>query len=174
MKDNPGAVQDYLQAVTLLPEITRQRNQFGDTLALLGNAAVLLKGLYAPKQIDSVSAIGYWQRAENLLERDGLEKEALEAISKSIYLLPGKEQSLFTRARIYYFFEDFSKALQDAGKAIELSKQDNPEYFYLRGLIYYQMENPQKARQDFDKALVPGCRECLILLRKGLYMGRYR
>jgi tetratricopeptide (TPR) repeat protein len=153
MKDNTGAVQDYLQAVALLPEITRQRNQFGDTLSLLGNAAVLLKGLYSSKQIDSVSAIGYWQRAENLLERDGLEEEALEAISKSIHLLPGKEQSLFTRARVYYLFENFSKSLDDVSRAIELSKQDNAEYFHLRGLIYYQMENPRKARQDFDKAI---------------------
>jgi tetratricopeptide (TPR) repeat protein len=154
MKDNSGATQDYLQAVALLPEITRQRNQFGDTLALLGNAAVLLKGLYSPKQIDSVSAIGYWQRAENLFERDGLEEEALQAVNYSVQLAPDKEQSLFTRAKIYYFYENYPKALQDVNKAIELNnQQNNADYFHLRGLVYYQMENPQKARQDFDKAI---------------------
>ncbi|MDO1447224.1 tetratricopeptide repeat protein [Rhodocytophaga aerolata] len=154
MKDNAGAAQDYLQAVALLPEITRQRNQFGDTLALLGNASVLLKGLYAQKQLDSVSAIGYWQRAENLFEKEGLEEEALQAITYSIQLAPNKEYSLFTRAKIYYFFENYSKALQDVNKAIELnSSQNKAEHFHLRGLIYYQMEDAGKARQDFDKAI---------------------
>lgn len=154
MKDNSGATQDYLQAVALLPEITRQRNQFGDTVSLLGNAAVLLKGLYSQKQVDSVSAVGYWQRAENLFESEGLEEEALQAVDYSIQLFPGKEQSLFTRAKIYYFFENLSKALQDINKAIELNNQkNNAAYFHLRGLIYYQMENPQKARTEFDKAI---------------------
>jgi tetratricopeptide (TPR) repeat protein len=154
LKDNGGAAQDYLQAVALLPEITRQRNQFGDTLNLLGNAAVLLKGLYSQKQLDSVSAIGYQQRAVNLFEAEGLEEEALQAVNYSLQLLPNQAQSLFTRARIYYFNEEYTQALQDANKAIELHKsQDNAEYFHLRGLIYYQMENTQKARQDFDKAI---------------------
>jgi tetratricopeptide (TPR) repeat protein len=154
MKDNAGAAQDYLQAVALLPEITRQRNQFGDTLSLLGNAATLLKGLYTQKQLDSVSAIGYRHRAENLFETEGLEEEALQAINYSLQLLPNQEQSLFTRARIHYFYEDYTKALQDANKAIELDKsQAKADYFHLRGLIYYQMENAGKARQDFDKAI---------------------
>ncbi len=154
LKDHVGAVQDYLQAVALLPEIKEQRNQFGDTLQLVGNAGIMLKGLYSQKQLDSVSAIGYGQRAQNLYEEEGLEDEALKTINESIKLNPDREESYFTRARIYYYYEEYMPALQDMEKAIQMKKEpQDAQYFYLRGLINAQLEKPDYARQDYDKAI---------------------
>lgn len=154
LKDKKGAVLDYLKAISLTPEIIGQQDRFGDTLDVLGNAAILLKGFYTQQQVDTARAIGYQQRALSLLEEDDFEQEALEYINKAISLDNSRGKSYFTRARINYQLEEYTQALQDVNKAITLDGQkEDDRYYYLRGLIFYEMDLPQKANQDFSKAI---------------------
>jgi tetratricopeptide (TPR) repeat protein len=155
LKDKKGAVSDYLKAISLTPEITRQQDRFGDRLDVLGNAAIVLKGLYSQKEVDSVTAVGYQQRAYALLEENnGQEREALNYINQALSLDNKSGKSYYTRARINYLQEEYSQALQDVNKAISLGQQEEEDgFYYLRGLIFYEMDLPQKAYQDFSKAI---------------------
>lgn len=154
MQDKKGAIQDFLQSLSLTPELLQKQGAEGDSVEVLGNAALLLKGNYSRQQIDSASTIGYEQRANRWFEKDGWEKEALALINKSIALDSAKASSRFSRARIYYYGENYTYALQDINKAISYTATKAEDtYHHLRGLIYYEMELPEKAQEDFNKAI---------------------
>ncbi|QHT71379.1 tetratricopeptide repeat protein [Rhodocytophaga rosea] len=153
-QDRRGATQDFLQALALTPELFQKLDAEGDTMEVLGNAALLLKSNYSRRQVDSVSAIGYEQRAKKWFEKDGWEKESLALINKSISLDSSRASSRFSRARMYYYGENYMQALNEVNKSISLAAgKPSEDYYHLRGLVYYEMDLPEKAQEDFNKAI---------------------
>jgi tetratricopeptide (TPR) repeat protein len=153
-KDTKGAVADFFQSVYLMPEIIRQQNAAGDTLELLGNASALLRPYYSPRQLDSVSALGYRERAR--LEMNALNGEdaALASINESLRLRNNDAESYYLRSRVHYLRENYSEALKDITSALDLSRNAaNEAYLHQRGLIYYENQDFDKAHQDLSRAI---------------------
>ncbi|MDJ1499219.1 tetratricopeptide repeat protein [Xanthocytophaga agilis] len=148
------AVEDFLHSIYLMPEIAQQRNQVGDTLELLGNAVLLLNRLYTPGQLDSVRIMGYYDRADALVEDGDIGEDALHSINQAISLDTLGSNAYFLRARIYYFQEKYAEALRDMNKVFLLKKNTLKSYeHYWRGLVYSAMDAFDNALTDYNKAI---------------------
>ncbi len=152
--DRPGALRDFFRAVYLLPEITRQRNQAGDTLDLLGNAALLLNRLHTPRQLDSARAAGYQNRVAALLAEDLADARTLDFASQAVKLDTANAESYFLRSQVLYAQANYRDALQDLEKVFALKKNKIGSHeHYWRAMVYTAMEKYSAALPDFDRAI---------------------
>lgn len=152
--DRKGALKDFFHAVYLMPEIVQQKNQEGDTLELLGNAAQLLNRMYTTAQLDSVRLLGYYDRVEALLETGNMSEDVLPAANQVVALDSAHSDAYFLRARVYYFQGKYAEALRDLNKVLELRKNNATSYeHYWRGLVYSAMDAYENALQDYASAI---------------------
>jgi tetratricopeptide (TPR) repeat protein len=148
-----SAVQDFLHAVYLVPEIVEQLDYNGDTLELLGNARQVLKGLYTSRQLDSARINGYQQRAEAFADRQ-LFVEALDEVEKSIKIDSLQAFSYHLRGSYRAGLEKFAPAIRDYEKALRLpGNLIKDQTFYMRGKAYADLEMYTKALEDFNQAI---------------------
>lgn len=154
LKDRSSAAKDFLRSVALVPEIIGQRNESGDTLQLLANATLLLKGVYTPTQLNRARATGYRMRAGRLLQAEESQTEAWAFINQSLTLDSTQADSYFVRAKIEYAQQAYTEALRNVNRAIALrvTKANHADYYW-RGVIYYEMDLPEKALTDYNKAI---------------------
>jgi tetratricopeptide (TPR) repeat protein len=147
------AVNDFFQAVYLVPEIVDQRDYNGDTLELLGSAKHVLKGTYTTQQLDSVRVVGYQQRAEAFADLEQL-SNALEEVEKAVQIDSLNGYSYYLRGSYRATSNQYAPAIHDFDKALRLPY--NPvedQTYYMRGLTYAGMELYQKAIADFTQAI---------------------
>lgn len=170
--DRPGALRDFFRAVYLLPEITRQRGQTGDTLELLGNAALLLNRLHTPRQLDSVQVAGYHDRVAALLA-DGLaDARMLEWASYAVRLDTAGAETYLLRSRVHYAQANYPDALHDLGRVFALRKNTAASHeHYWRAMVYSAMENYAAALPDFDSAIRLDGREPAYHADRALALG---
>jgi len=149
----PSAVQDFLHAVYLVPEVVEQLDYNGDTLELLGNARHVLKGLYMGHQLDSVRVSGYQQRAEAYADRERFD-EALEAVEKALRIDSLQAFSYHLRGAYRAERAQFAAAIRDYEKALRLPGNDiKDQTYYMRGKAYTDLDMPAKAMEDFNQAI---------------------
>lgn len=152
--DKKGSVADLLKAAYMMPEVLQRRNMQGDTIELLASAPLLLKGLYAQKQLDAASAAGYRDRAEALLNSEDGEKEALKAVNQALRIDSLDAASYFLRGRILYTTASYPDALRDYNLGFRMAKGKlTSDDFYLRGLAYFELEQYESAHEDFSEAI---------------------
>ena len=92
-------------------------------------------------------------RAKLLLQEDRLDS-ALTACNDAIRL-DNRAEAFGTKARIYHKLCDFSAAIEEYSRAIEMSRDDDEsrgEYHYLRGTMLYELEDFEAAYEDFRQA----------------------
>lgn len=149
-----GARRDFFRAVYLMPEIVQQKNQEGDTLTLLGNAALLLNRLYQPGQLDSLQLAGYRDRVVAMLEENAADAQALEAANRAVRLDTANADSYFLRSRVHYLQGNYTQSLNDLNRVVALQKNKAGSYeHYWRGLVYSAMERYDDALRELDEAV---------------------
>ncbi len=152
--DRKGALTDFFRSVYLMPEILQQKNQEGDTLDLLGNAALMLNRLYKPSQLDSLQLLGYYDRVEAFVQEGVSDELTLLSANQVVKLDSAHSDSYFLRARVYYFLGENEPALKDLDKVATLKKNNLNSYeHYWRGLVYSAMDAYEKALKEYNSAI---------------------
>ncbi len=147
------ALQDFLQALYLMPELAQQKNHKGTAIPLLGNALVMLKLDTTSQQIDSVLVKGYQARAERLIAL-GDSNKALVACQMALSIAPNNAKSLTLRAIAQLIKRNFVDALQDLETAQKSTvPQDLQEVFYVKALLYRAQNQADSVAKYLDKAL---------------------
>jgi len=74
------------------------------------------------------------------------------AINLNLWDRENKNYNLFRRGLAYYGKEDYTHALEDFSKVIELMPDDSPSLFW-RGRAYYEKKDYTHALEDFSEAI---------------------
>ena len=96
----------------------------------------------------------YIYRAQCTRQTDG--NAALADFNKAIELAPNMSYGYSSRGNFYeYDLKDFSKALEDYTRAIELERRENflPIYYNSRGSVYQKLNMYDKAIEDYTRAI---------------------
>lgn len=76
---------------------------------------------------------------------------AIKNISNAISIKPDDSYYYYFRAKQYLAIKDYTNAVKDATKSIQL-KYKNPKAFKLRGLAEYKIGNIESAKKDLEYA----------------------
>ncbi len=148
-----AALQDFFQALSLMPELVQQKDHKGSSVPLLGNALTLLNLSVPSQQIDSVLVKGYQARAERMITL-GDSNKALIACQMAISISPNNTKNLTLRAIALLLKRDFLKALRDLEIAQKNSApQDLVDVLYVKALLYRTQNQADSALKYLDKAL---------------------
>lgn len=92
------------------------------------------------------------EKAHQELEKGNC-KKALNLYNQLILQKPNDIAYLQNRARSFLCLNQFSNAINDCNKAMDLDSNSERKYYtlYVRGESYYQLENWQKAFTDYDR-----------------------
>lgn len=90
-------------------------------------------------------------RNGEILQKSGDEQAAFVAFDKAVRKFPDKPAGYFKRGRILLNQQQYSQALNDLTRALQLEKHS--DYFVTRGVIYLEMDNLKMAEADFSSAI---------------------
>ena len=144
------------------------------------NFADAINDLTAYLQIDSTSAIGYWQRAvcQTLLnEFDASQGQntqmkaarAVDDFNMAIRLSEGNAYFYYDRGNFYALRKEYSKALEDYSIAIRLDSK-LAEAYYNRGLVRIYSNHKSEGIEDLSKAGELGIYNAYSVIKK--YSGK--
>lgn len=113
-------------------------------------------------QIDSASALGYWQRAVNQFMVNGFNASngadtqfmmarVMDDFDHAIKLSPKNAYLYLDRGNAYASQKNYGKAIDDFSKAIELDS-NLAEAYYNRGLAHMYSNDKQDGTRDISKA----------------------
>ena len=153
LRDTQGAMNDFLYANYLVPEIIKQENYQGQKLDLLADAYLMLKMDKYKKQLDSTHISGYQDRA-SLFITSGNTNNAIIEIRKAIQLDTTNSYSFTVLATAKAMQGKFEEALKHLDKALGLTKNQAPENnYYIKSLIYGELGQYEPAIENIRKAL---------------------
>ena len=168
-----NAKEDYLRAISVLPEIIEQKNFLGEEIVLLGDLRKLIN--LNNKQLDSVKVVGYQTRALNT----DSPKIMLESIQKAIKIdsLSAYNHVICTFAHLQNYQNQQTKdnlsldlAQKSLQKAENIYQKINPNYlnpeknlnesldleyyYFVKGIYYKNKEDYSQAATFLQKAIM--------------------
>lgn len=147
------AKQNYLKALSLMPELYLLRNEKDEKAEVLVNANPIFQKEFSKDTLNSLLVSAYQERSLNLLEENET-KQALQNIQKAIDIDSLNSKSYVIRAIAKGMEAKFQEANQDFEKAEKLPKQRDLGYLYLmRGLVAAEAQNIGQAVFYIDKAI---------------------
>lgn len=132
------------------------------TYSVIQNFEAAVEDLYNYIQIDSTSALAFWQRAvcQQRMNRFNASQgtdvgmktaNVLSDLSEAIALEPSSPYLYYNRANVYVERIDYQHALADYNKALELDP-NLAEAYYNRGLTLARLKRVEEAVADLSKA----------------------
>jgi tetratricopeptide (TPR) repeat protein len=144
--------QQYLKkSLELNPNYFDAWLMTADLEAMYGSQTKALKDYTICSQIDSTQH-RLWYKMATLYQQIKRKKDALEAYSKAIEIIPTDVLSRMGRAAINSDFKQYERSLEDYNYITTI----NPAYAYVykaRGIVYHLNKNFEQAIEEFDKYL---------------------
>lgn len=127
-------------------------------------------------QLDSISSLGYWQRAvcqtmmNEFSASQGVDIQlknarAMDDFNEALKRSPHNAYLFYDRGTFYALHDDYSHAIDDFTKAIQLDP-NLAEAYYNRGLCRLSSGHTADANKDFSKAGELGLYNAYSLLKK--------
>lgn len=151
LKQPQLAVQDYNQAISLLPTDPDFYNDRGVLFRDQGNHESALQDFNKSISLKPDYAPGYVNQAWTYIKLNRLD-EALAALSTVIRLNPKLAWAYESRSNLYEQKSDWRALFDDANMLIEIAPS-NAVGFQFRGRAYLEAGQYQPAISDFTKAL---------------------
>ncbi|MDW8295982.1 MAG: tetratricopeptide repeat protein [Raineya sp.] len=147
------AKENYLKALSIMPELYLLRNEEDEKADVLLDANRLFQKDFTKNFLDSILVTAYQERCLNILEDDETD-QALKDIQKALALDSLNSKSYTIRGIIYTMQGKFEEAHRNFEKAEKLPKQRDLGYLYLmRGLSAAAAQNMGQAIFYLDKAI---------------------
>ena len=160
-KNIPIAESNRRQAIRDFEVAIRLNQAYSDAFTNRGlfyydakNYSTAIKDFNRAIQLEPNHMENYIYRAQCTRQTDG--NAALADFNKAIELAPNMSYGYSSRGNFYeYDLKDFSKALEDYTRAIELERRENflPIYYNSRGSVYQKLNMYDKAIEDYTRAI---------------------
>ncbi len=153
IKNYSMAIHDYKRYLRFYPDeigaLTRRAEMYLATQRL--NLAHI--DLEEAIQFDRTNFEAYLIRSKVLLKEGQLD-QALTDCEKAVRLDNQNPEAFAVLAEIYQKLCDYSRAIEEYGRSIELAKtsEKKAQYLYHRGFAFYELEEFEKALKDFKKS----------------------
>ncbi|NCU03183.1 MAG: tetratricopeptide repeat protein [Chitinophagaceae bacterium] len=157
LKDIPGAVQDYKDAIAINPKCIAAMTNLGAVLPDIGESKQAIAYLEMALQIDSTFDAVFGNLAFLYSELEQFEK-ALGYSNRLLKMHPNEPYALNNRGYIRFKLKDIEGALEDINNSIT-QLPSNAYAYRNRGLIYLDQKKNKEACIDFQKALKFGFTE---------------
>jgi tetratricopeptide (TPR) repeat protein len=157
LKDIPGAVQDYKNAIALNPKCIAAMTNLGAVLPDIGESKQAIAYLEMALQLDSTFDAVFGNLAFLYSELNEF-KKALDFSNRLLKMHPDEPYALNNRGYIRYKLNDMEGALEDINNSI--THMPSNSYAYKnRGLVYLAQKKNKEACIDFQKAIKLGFTE---------------
>ena len=135
-----------------------------------------ISDLTAYIQLDSISPLGYWQRAVCMAMKNEysasqgidvqlMKASALDDFAEALKRSPRNAYLYYDRATFHAHSKDYTQAFADFAQAIQLDP-NLAEAYYNRGLCYLYTGETEKANKDLSKAGELGLYNAYSILKK--------
>ncbi len=153
IKNYALAIADYSRYLRFYPEEPRALIRRAEMYLATDRLAHAHADLAEAMEFDQTNFDTYLIRSKVYLKEEKLD-QALTDCQKAVRLDNQKPEAFSVLAGIYRQLCDYSRAIEEYSRSIELSDtdEDKANYLYHRGTAYYELEDFQKARIDFKKS----------------------
>lgn len=166
LKKNKEALDDYLRACYLMPEIYEQKNYQNEKIELLTDLSPLLKPALRAGQIDSVRVKGYEERALAFISVEDGENANLE-LQKALAIDSLDSGIWIARASAQLLEKQYEVALESIERAKSLTKNRSQERIhFIKGLVYSETGKFNEAIQSLEEAIRLNAKEIAYFTEK--------
>jgi tetratricopeptide (TPR) repeat protein len=153
IKNYSMAINDYSRYLRFYPDDVKALVRRADMLHATERLNLAHIDLEDAMAMDKTNFDAYLIRSKIFLQEEKLD-QALTDCQKSVRLDNQKPEAFAVLAEIYRKLCDFSLAIEEYGRSVELASTDQQKahYLYHRGTTFYEMEDFEKALDDFAKS----------------------
>ncbi|MEM6317051.1 MAG: tetratricopeptide repeat protein [Bacteroidota bacterium] len=145
-----GTVKKWKGTINLF-EYLAQFAVAGQMCGWLINEGKILEHSIIEPHSDKV-AVKAFRKGRELVQKEGKEKEAMDALNTAIQKYERHAQAYERRGFINYQLKNYNDALYDFTKSINIYP-NNPDPYFGRGNVYIIKEELDKAIQDLDQCI---------------------
>lgn len=150
LQEDPGALQDFVMAVSLDPGHMDAHTERAHVYRAQGRTQDAIDQLTRAVEIRPDYAVGYLARARVQFEAGNLE-ESLADCDRALEINPGYARAWHNRGLVNMQFGDFEAAIGDLSEAISIDPDYASAHVY-RGQAFLAAENEPAARADWERA----------------------
>lgn len=153
IKNYSMAISDYKRYLRFYPDDVKALIRRAEMFMVTQRFNLAHVDLEEAIQIDKTRFDAYLIRSKVFLQEEKLD-QALTDCGKAVRLDDQNPETFAVLAEIYQKLCDFSRAIEEYSRSIELAttKAQKAEYLYHRGVAFYEVENFEKALKDFRKS----------------------
>ena len=153
IKNYALAIADYKRFLRFYPEDAKALTRRAEMFLVTGRYNLAHVDLEEADQSENANFDAHLIRARVYLKEEKLD-QALTACEKAVRLDNQKPEAFAVLAEIYQKLCDYSRAIEEYSRSIELATSNNEkaQYLYHRGVAFYEMEEFDKAIKDFKKS----------------------
>lgn len=155
IKNYPLAVKDYSRFLRFFPEHMDALVGRADCFVAMRKYNRAHEDLDVAEEVNETHYGSRLLRAKLMLIENQLDSALTECV-KAIRL-DNRAEAFGTKAKIFHKLCDYSAAIEEYSRAIEMSHDDmasRGEYLYQRGTLLYELEDFTAAFRDFDESCV--------------------
>ena len=153
IKNYALAIGDYTRYLRFYPEDVRALIRRAEMYLATERLEQAHVDLAEAMEQDQTNFDAYLVRSKLHLKEEKLD-QALTDCQKAVRLDNQQPEAFSVLAGIYRQLCDYSRAIEEYSRSVEVSgnDEDKANYLYHRGTAYYELEDFEKARKDFKKS----------------------